>query len=196
MCTITPFTLYISITLCILSHCKYWLILKVIWNLKPFQPLNETFWLPFQQPPESHLQSSPPPQTKTEQKLHIYLYGSTRTSLEGITHFIFTLTSLGITLLLCRFMFTYSLEAGKDGGLRHNPKLHKNQQRNKFLIWLLKKIIFWMVIILYTRAHKTDSFDNRSPTGNSPYVHSSRISQRKVFKPADNILNILRMSTK
>lgn len=66
MCTITQFTLYISFMLCILSHYKYWLISKVILNLKPFQPLYETSWLPFQQPPYQWKSSSVPPKTKIE----------------------------------------------------------------------------------------------------------------------------------
>jgi len=45
--------------------------------------------------------------------------------LGSITHFIFAMPSVGFTLLLCKFIFTYSLEVGRNGGLKIQPILQK-----------------------------------------------------------------------
>lgn len=47
-------------------------------------------------------------------------------------------------------MFTCSVEVAREGALRHNPSYIRTNREAKSLYEYIKKIIFRMVIILYT----------------------------------------------
>jgi len=53
--------------------------------------------------------------------------------LESITHFIFAVTSLSMTLLLHKLIFTYSLEVGSGEGLKNAPHIIKKSTETKSL---------------------------------------------------------------
>jgi hypothetical protein len=79
---------------------------------------------------KSHLYSLP---KRKQQGNYTFIFMDQHILLESITHFIFAVTSLSMTLLLHKLIFTYSLEVGSGEGLKNAPHIIKKSTETKSL---------------------------------------------------------------